>query len=115
MNTSAKAALAAIVALAPLALACGDKDVDSGGSEFSAILALDGDVDSGETLFAGKCAACHGTDGEGGTGPALADAVPGKSDEQLLDIMLNGTGSMAAVSLDDQEAADMLAWLTATW
>ena len=94
-------------------LACGDKD--GGGGEFDDILALDGDATAGGTKFSSTCAACHAADGTGGSGPSLVDAVPGYSDEELLDIMLNGNGDMAPVSLSDQEAADVLAYLIETF
>lgn len=92
--------------------ACGDKD-DTGA--YSEILALTGDATSGETLFANNCAACHGADGSSGTAADLAEHVPLHSDEELVTVMLEGFGSMPAVALEDQEAADILAWLKATF
>lgn len=94
-------------------LACGA--ADDTGSELDAILALSGDATTGEQVFATSCAACHGTDGTGGTGPDLYEVSPGLSDEDLLDIMLYGIGSMPAVSLEDQEAADVLAYVQASF
>jgi mono/diheme cytochrome c family protein len=96
-------------------LACGDKDGDDSGSDYDAILALTGDATAGGTVYASSCATCHSADGTGDSGPSLVDAVPGYSDEQLLGIVLEGSGSMPAISLADQEAADLLAYLNETF
>lgn len=99
-----------ILILALSLVACGDKD-DTGGA-YADILALDGDTAAGEATFETRCAVCHGADGSGGTGPDLNAEVPGKSDSDLLGIMLEGSGDMAPVGLTDQEAADVLAYIT---
>lgn len=92
--------------LLPLMTACGDKD---GDGEYDAILELDGDIDAGETVYTTNCAGCHGADGEGVSGPALAGHLHG--DEEILETVFNGLGSMPAFDLSDQEAADLLAYL----
>lgn len=95
-------------------LACGDKD-DSGGGEFDAILALTGNATAGATVYSQTCASCHAADGTGDTGPSLVEHSPLHGDEELLGIILNGSGDMAPVPLEDQEAADVLAYLRATF
>jgi mono/diheme cytochrome c family protein len=86
-------------------VACGGSSTDTAS--------VTGDTTAGADVYATSCAACHGASGEGGTGPAMADEVPGKTDAELEDIVLNGEGSMPAVSLGDQDLADLLAYLRA--
>lgn len=90
-----------------LLVACGDKD-DTGDTG-----ALSGDATAGADVYAGNCAACHGSDGtNGASGPDLSGLVPGMSDSALESVIKNGVGSMPAIStLDDQEVADVVAWL----
>jgi mono/diheme cytochrome c family protein len=101
----------ALVVAAVLALACGgDEDQGLGALE------LQGDATRGEQLFALHCAACHGADGSGGSqGVDLREEVPHHSDRELVRIMANGTGIMLAPGLSDQEIADVLAYLRATF
>lgn len=58
----------------------------------------DAAAESGEAIFATRCARCHGTDGSGGFGPALAGVVverfPDASEEAA--IVAEGRGSMPA-------------------
>ncbi|MCB9763396.1 MAG: cytochrome c [Alphaproteobacteria bacterium] len=100
-------------------LACGDKDTadDSGDAEINAVLALSGDSTSGESIYSAQCASCHGASGEGGVGPALSDEVPEHGDAELLEYIIYGEDTMPAFgqSLSDQEIADVLAYLNATW
>lgn len=91
-----------------LALACGTPSTT-------------GDPDSGGTIYSGACASCHGSDGTLGvaTGgvPAtsLPDVVPGATDDHLADVIQNGIRSMPATTLDDQETADVIAYLRQEW
>lgn len=78
-------------------------------------LDLTGDATNGGTIYGNTCAVCHGADGSGVSGPALTGTVAGMSDEDVVDVMLNGKGSMPAQSLTNQEAADVLAYLRATF
>lgn len=67
-----------------------------------------GEQDPGEAAFTAKgCGACHGAEGEGGVGPALAcrDLV-----EQMDDRFAGGQ-SHNGITLTDQEIADVTAWL----
>jgi cytochrome c oxidase cbb3-type subunit III len=50
------------------------------------------DLETGAELFAGACGACHGSNGEGGHGPGLADGrrLRRLSDAQLFDVIKNG-------------------------
>jgi mono/diheme cytochrome c family protein len=70
-----------------------------------------GNTADGPTLFANHCAACHGADGRGGSGPDLADEVPGKSDGDLTDVILNGDGNMPPIAVSGDEAAVIVAHL----
>jgi mono/diheme cytochrome c family protein len=93
---------------------------DSGGTDpgNSAILDLTGDASAGETVFtSGTCstASCHGADGISGTAPALSSTVPGLSDDGIINSVLDGKGSMPPQDLSDQEMADVLAWLNASF
>jgi cytochrome c551 len=81
----------------------------------SDILALEGDATSGEALFAGTCSGCHGADGDSGTAPMLSERIPAASDEEIVGVMIEGSGNMPPVSVEDQEAADILAFLRASF
>lgn len=91
---------------------------DSGGDEGDRnadIKALSGDAASGQALFASKGCnidSCHGADGNSGTtAPRLADITPMRTDDQIIDSVLDGRESMPPQSLEDQEMADVLAWI----
>jgi mono/diheme cytochrome c family protein len=68
----------------------------------------------GKTIFDGKCAMCHGTDGSG-NGPAAAALNPGPadfntasfwgkmSDARITEVIENGHGSMPAFTLSSGE------------
>lgn len=110
--------------LAPLLLlACNDDYLlPSGGGgggdteRVDAILALTGDADAGGTLFDDDCAICHDATGESDSvGPALKPWMQTAADADTVGIMIGGQGSMPAQDLTDQEAADVLAWLKATF
>ncbi len=92
-----------------VACSTGDEDVD-------AILALTGDQVAGEQVYLDNCATCHLDDGSGDVGPSLIDHVPHHDDSILVETILNGKGGMPAFdTLTDQEVADVLSYLRATF
>ncbi len=99
-----------------LLAACGDDSKDSGATDTdSETVPVDaGDPANGADVYARTCAACHGSSGEGGFGPALAGEM-GKSDQELHDIIQNGKDDMAPVDISEQETADVIAYLRETF
>lgn len=95
-----------LLALPLLLVACtgsADKGDTAGG--------IVGDATAGADVYASNCAGCHGASGEGGSGPAMTDEVPEKSDEELEGIITNGVGSMPGFDLAEQDMADLVAYL----
>ena len=74
-------------------------------------LQLDGNVHDGEHTYEDSCAGCHGADGSGGDGPSLIDAVPVHTNVQIANIITYGSGEMPEIHIDDQEIADVIAYL----
>lgn len=86
----------------------GDEDTssdgDGGGSSTASVDA--------EAVYAQNCAACHGADLEGMSGPALTDVGSRLSAEDIENIIRNGQGAMPAnVIQDDEEITAVAAWL----
>ncbi len=79
------------------------------------------DAENGEVLYAAKCVACHGEDGklgvetDGTTAADLALAADEQSDGQIADVVMHGTGSMPAQYGDADDAADVAAFVKATF
>ena len=96
--------LVAVLAL----VGCGDQRVND-------ILALTADVDNGAEIYGDSCSICHGVDGGGDIGSNLHAVVPDLTDDQLVDVLLNGIPGTTmpgfADSLDDQGIADVLLYL----
>lgn len=93
-----------LLALALAGTACNDK-----GGEDSAT-GIVGDAAAGSAIYTSTCAACHGADGNVNEAK-LTEEVPDKSDAELEDIILNGYDEMPPVNLEDQEVADVIAYL----
>ncbi len=80
-----------------------------------------GDAAKGKTVYASKCAACHGPDGEGKESiakmfkvtmrPLGSKEVQAKDDETLRKNILEGNGKMKPVKLSDPEATDVIAFI----
>lgn len=80
-----------------------------------------GDAAKGKTLFASKCAMCHGAGGEGKDAIAKAmkvemkhlgsKEVQAKKDADLKKDIVEGNGKMKPVKLTDEEAANVIAFL----
>lgn len=73
-----------------------------------------GDATAGADVYVAACSGCHGADGEGGVGPAMAGAAD-MTDESLEDLILNGKDEMPAIDLSEQELADLMAYVRATF
>ena len=71
--------------------------------------------DAGRQVFVGRCAGCHGSDGNGGElGPGIANRVPLRSDADLAALLrqgLPGAGMPAFSTLTAQESADVVRFL----
>ena len=119
MHTRAVLFLALSFALG--AIACGDKDGDSGddhhddGHSHGDGTDLHGDADEGASVYADTCAGCHGDDGEGIYAPAMHDVVPHHSMDDIVDVVTNGSGDMAPALSDEQMAADVATFCRETW
>lgn len=110
-------------------LACDAAEPDSGdtGAVYDRspdVLTLTGDAANGESVFGGFCTSCHGYSGGGDIGPALADVVPGKTREHLVDVVLNGwddsaqssrMSGLSASITSDQAVADVVEYMLVTW
>src|SRR3979490_397276 len=72
-------------------------------------------TEAGRRVFAGRCAGCHGSDGNGGElGPGISSRVPLRSDADLAALLrqgLPGAGMPAFANLTDQESADLVRFL----
>ncbi len=73
-----------------------------------------GDAAAGEKIYAAQCAGCHGADGEGGFGPALAGAAIVKDAAKFDEVVKKGRGSMPPyATLSDDDLANLRAFLAA--
>jgi mono/diheme cytochrome c family protein len=72
-------------------------------------------VDPGRRVFASRCAACHGTEGDGGElGPSIVARLPLRTDQDLEAVIrdgLSGAGMPAFANLSKAESADLIAFL----
>ena len=76
---------------------------------------LVGDPRAGEARYPARCATCHGLNGEGNIGPALATVVPGLGDLELYRIITQGQEGMPAIAVSPQEGVHLVAYLQATY
>jgi mono/diheme cytochrome c family protein len=96
---------------------CGDKSDDSGSSSVS-----DGGeslAGAGAAIYSGRCAVCHGSDGERISTASLVTFVPNSSEAELTDIVTNGKPGTSmpafASSLTGEEIADVVQFLLSEW
>lgn len=100
-----------------LTFTLGGCDDGGGDSRNGQILALEGDPGAGAGVFANTCGdgICHGSNGDSGPAANLSTEVPMRSENALLNVMLNGSGDMLPLNLTDQQAADVLAYVIETF
>ena len=109
-------AVAMLAAPSAALAACGDDDDggNGGGPQQSPQrVVASGDAGRGEEVYAQNCAACHGDDGGGGTGPALAGNEEYADPEVVVPQIREGGGGMPAFEdrLSAEELADVSAFV----
>ena len=65
----------------------------------------------GQQVYLARCAACHGAQAQGGTGPRLQGNPINKVPEAVREIVLKGRGQMPAVALNEEEMQALLQYL----
>lgn len=71
--------------------------------------------ETGESLYLTYCASCHGQDGSGGAdAPGVFNHLS-DTDEELMDIIINGFGRMAGIPLTDEEALMIIDYMRANF
>jgi mono/diheme cytochrome c family protein len=103
-------AVTALVILAALA-ACGDPPPDP--DRVARVLELEGDADAGGPVYERVCQECHDADGAGKS-RTLSEIVPASTDDELANVVAGG-GHVSTSAMTEQEAADLIAYLRATW
>ena len=83
--------------------------------------AAKGDPVAGEAVYTASCLACHGAGGTGEaesgvTGASDLTVMTGSlTDDEIATIVLEGSGSMLSIPLDDDSLDDLIAYLRATF
>jgi len=96
-------------------MACTGKEDDTGSSDTDTDTDTDTEQVDGATVFADNCAVCHGADGTGGAGTDLTAVVPGMTEEDVQDVVLNGSGNMGAISVSEDKAAAVSTYVVDTF
>ena len=68
-----------------------------------------GGAERGAVLFGESCAGCHGRNGTGGTGPALAES--GLDADEIASVIDSGAGIMPPAIVTGQNQADVVAYV----
>lgn len=90
----------------------GDDASDDGAATDDAGETTEETASAGEDIYKSNCAACHGQDLSGASGPALDKAGATYGADEIVDIIQEGTGSMPAQKQVSEEDAKTLAdWL----
>ncbi|HLT35206.1 MAG TPA: cytochrome c [Enhygromyxa sp.] len=96
----------------------GDRSECSDAARADTVLDLVPDETAGAMVFSQTCgvSSCHGADGNIGAAPDLSNRVPDHDSEELACLLLAGQGTMPSQSsLSDQQLADVLAYVEATF
>lgn len=66
-----------------------------------------------EDIYKNSCTACHGGNLDDGSAPALTDVGSRLSEEEIKNIIINGTdGGMPAGLVNAEQAAELAEWLS---
>jgi mono/diheme cytochrome c family protein len=72
----------------------------------------DAHLASGKSLYGTYCSACHGETGNGSDqGPSLEEEVVENSEEDIVNVILNGDDDMEPVDVSEKEAAIIAAYV----
>ena len=66
-------------------------------------------AERGAVLYENECSSCHGTSGEGGIGPPLADS--GLDEVEIASVIARGGGGMPPAIVTGQNAEDVSAYV----
>jgi mono/diheme cytochrome c family protein len=74
-------------------------------------------MEEGDAIFSTECAACHGADGAGDVGPALAGSAALASRERVIRILLNGGRNMPPLRAThtDRQVAAVATFIRNAW
>lgn len=94
-----------------------DTSVDDTSADDTADTDTSEDTGTGEgaALYTTACSDCHGADGDSGQAPNLSEEVPGMTDQEITDIILNGQGYMQPVDVSEAEAELIVTYLRRTF
>lgn len=106
-----KKLLTAIFGSVLMLAACGGDDdtaAPTGGEEVEVV-----ETEDAEKIVEGKCITCHGGNLEGqGNAPAINDVGSRLSQEEILNVILNGQGAMPPKIIEGAEAEVVAEWLS---
>lgn len=88
----------------------GDCSIDP-ATENDWTINLTGRAECGEPIYTTYCASCHGSNGEGGSGPQLNGKIANMNDIEMIAVIQFGKESMPNVGLMQQEVVDVIAWM----
>ncbi|TFE03902.1 cytochrome c551 [Jeotgalibacillus salarius] len=86
--------------------ACGGGEEEATDTGSSA-----GEMDP-EEIFIGNCSGCHGDNLEGASGPNLQEVGSRLSQDEILNVIQQGQGSMPAGLIEGEEAEVVAEWLS---
>jgi cytochrome c553 len=89
-----------------------DGGTDDGGTDGGTTTG--GDAVRGEGLYS-ACSGCHGADGDSGYAPDLSVRVPAMTEAAIIAVVQSGRGGMPSIYADATDAADVTAYVIATW
>ena len=84
---------------------------DPEGSQNADPNSLVGRYECGEQVYFTACAGCHGTEGQGGSAPALRGMIGQLQDGYITESILGGQGMMPPINITPQQVADVLTYM----
>ncbi|MHA7963907.1 c-type cytochrome [Paenibacillus sp. CAU 1782] len=106
--------LAGLLAVILLLTAMPEKEAGEGGGTAFTVPEREVDAAASTQIYQSMCISCHGTDLQGGVGPALAHVGASMTKEQLYKIISGGRGVMPSFKdkLTEDEIITITTWLS---